>query len=124
MDSPYYVNPSNKAIALSLSSLDNSTFAFYQLAIVKRTGDAGEISGADILYPIPLLGTTDTYFYNNSDSQIFGETTLDDLLSVLQPIDKVKAHAQIDNRLKLAGITNMTYDWSTFQRYASKIKTE
>lgn len=123
-DSPYYVSPSNKAIALSLSSLDNDTFAYYQLAVVKRTGDAGEIEGSDILFPMPLSGTTDTYVYTNSDSQIFGETTLDDLLSVFQPIDRVKAHAHTGNRLKLAGITNDTYDWSTFQRYASKIKTE
>lgn len=123
-DSPYYVNPSNKSISLQLTSLDNDTFTFYQLAVVKRTGDAGEIAGVDVLYPKPMLNTSDVYIYTNSDNQIQAETTLDDLLAVLQPIDRVKAHAQSDNRLLLAGLTNDTYDWSLFQRYASKIKTE
>lgn len=123
-ESPYYKAPSNKSIALSISSLDNDTFAFFQLAVVKRTGDAGEISAANILLPVPLSDTTVVYTYTNTAAQIFGDTTLDDLLSNYQPIDLVKAHAQVDNRLYLGGITNSTYDWSTFQRYASKIKTE
>lgn len=108
--SPYYKNPTNKAIKLQLTQLDNSTFAFYQLAIVKRLGDAGEIAGVDVLYPVPIDGTTDVYTYTGFDSQVQGETTLDELLSVYQPIDKVAAHAQLDNRLYLAGITNSTYD--------------
>jgi hypothetical protein len=123
-DSPYYVAPSNKSISLSITSLDSDTFAFYQLAVVKRTGDAGEISAANILFPTPIQAATSIYIYTNNDSQIFGDTTLDDLLSTYQPIDLVKAHAQVENRLYLAGLTNETYDWSTFQRYASKIKTE
>lgn len=124
LTSPYYVNPSNKSISLQLTSLDNDTFNFYQLAVVKRTGDAGEISGVDVLYPEPFQSTSDVFVYTNADSQVQTQTTLDDLLSIIQPIDRVKTHAQDDNRLFLGGTTTDTYDWSTFQRYASKIKTE
>lgn len=122
--SPYYVAPSNKSVTLQLTSLDNATYSFYQLAVVKRTGDSGEIAGVDVLYPVPITSSTSKYIYTNSDSQIFGETTLEDLLTPFQAIDKVKAHAQKDNRLLLAGVTNSTYEWSTFQRYASKIKAQ
>jgi len=124
VDSPYYQPPTNKSIKFQVSQLDNDTYAFYQLAIVKRTGDAGEISGIDVLFPVPINSTTDVYTYTGFDSQVEGETTLDDLLSVFQPIDKVGAHAQTDGRLYLANIANNTYDWSTFQRYATAVKTE
>jgi len=124
IDSPYYKGPTNKSIKFQLSQLDNDTYAFYQLAMVKRTGDSGEISGIDVLYPVPINSASDIYTYTGFDSQVQGETTLDDLLSVFQPIDKVGAHAHDNGRLYLANISNNTYDWSTFQRYATAIKTE
>lgn len=107
-----------------MSQLDSDTFAYYQLAVVKRTGDSGEISGVDVLFPVPIIATTDVYTYTGFDSQVQGETTLDDILSLFQPIDKVGAHAHTEGRLYLSDITNNTYDWSAFQRYATAVKTE
>jgi len=109
-DSPFYVPPSNKAIKLQLSQLDSDTFVYYQIAVVKRTGDAGEIEGVDVLFPVDIDSTTSVFTYTGTDNQIQTATTLDDLLSSLQSIDVVAAHAQLDNRLYLANTTNTSYD--------------
>lgn len=123
--SPYYVSPTNKSIKLFLNNLDYPNFAFYQLAVIKRTGDAGEIEGVDILFPEGMTQSSgNSYTYTGQSSQIFTQTSLDEVLSTRTQTDKVAAHAQIDNKLFLAGIENDQYDYSTFQRYASKVKAE
>lgn len=122
--SPYYVNKTNKSIRLTLSQLD-TTFSYYQIAVIKRTGEAGEISSVDVLFPIPISGTSDTKFvYTGIDSQIQTQTSIDDVLAIKQPVEKVAAHAQVDNRLYIANTSKSLYQFDQFQRYASLIKTE
>lgn len=122
--SPFYVPKVNKAIKLNLSGLDQN-FKYYQIAVVKRTGDAGEISGVDLLFPVEILGGADNNFvYTGLDSQIQTQGSIDEVFAKKQPINKVVAQAQTDNRLYIGGVTNKTYDYSSFQRSASKIKTE
>lgn len=123
--SDFYVAPTNKSIKLSLNNLDYPNFAFYQLAVIKRTGDAGEIEGVDVLFPQGMTKVSGNVFtYTGLGSQIQTETTLDEVLSTRVQTDLVVAHTQSDNRLFLGGIENDQWDWSTFQRYASKIKVE
>lgn len=121
-DSPYYVPPTNKSIKLQLSLLDYTNFEYYQLAVIKRTGDAGEISTVDILYPISIDSATSVYAYTGNVNSVQEQTNLDDIFSSIQRIGTVAAHAITDNRAFVAGVTNTSYDWSLFQRYASKVK--
>lgn len=122
-NTPYYVPPTNKSIKLQLSQLDFGTFPYYQIAVVRRTGDAGEIAGVDVLFPSNIDSTTSTFIYSGFDSQIQYQTSVDEILSTIQRVDVVAAHAQVDNRLYIANTTNEQTDWSTFQRYVTKIKT-
>lgn len=123
--SPFYVSPTNKSIKLLINNLDYPNFAFYQIAAIKRTGDAGEIEGVDILFPEGLTQSSGvTFTYTGLSSQIFTQTSLDEILATRSRTDKVVAHAQNDNKLFLAGIENNQWNWSDFQRYASKVKVE
>lgn len=123
-NSPYFVNPTNKSIKLRLTNLDFQSYAYFQLAVVKRTGDAGEIEGVDVLTTVPMSSQSHIFTYTGQDNQILTSTSIDELLSSKTKIDKVAAHAQKDSRLYLANANISSYDYSTFQRYASKIKTE
>lgn len=123
-----YVNKTNKSITFSISNVD-TRFKFLQVAAIKRTGDEGEITGVDVLYPVPILPnglavTTTLFTYTGNGNQIQSETTLDEVLSERQRIDKVKAHAQLDSKLFLAAVTNTDVDYTGFQRHASTTKVE
>lgn len=123
-DSPYFVNPSNKSIKLQLSLLDNSTFKYFQFAVIKRTGDSGEIESVDLLTPTPITATSSVFTYNGLDSQIVDQLSLEEVLATTVKVETVKSQADLDNRLYLSGVSTSSYDWSLFQRYASLIKTE
>lgn len=120
-DSPHFADRSNKAIELLLTSLD-TTFNFYQIAVLKRTAESGAISGVDLLFPEPITGNSATVKYTGFSSQIFGESTTDEILNSFEPIYKVKTHAIEDRKLFLANTSSKDHDYSLYQRYASAIK--
>lgn len=120
-DSPNFADRSNKAINLLLTSLD-TTFKYYQIAVLKRTSESGAVSGVDVLFPFPITSSTDEFTYTGFDSQIFSQTSTDEILNSYEPIYKVKAHAIEDRKLFLAGLTSSGRDYSLYQRYASAIK--
>lgn len=123
-ESDYYVQKTNKYIKLQVLNQDTS-FKYIQFAVIKRTADTGVISGVDILYPIPIAAANGfIYNYTGQESQIQGTTTIEDILAERQRIDTVTAHAFVDNRLMLGGVTSDTYDYSQYQKFASKIKVE
>ena len=128
LDSPYYVPKQNKSIQLTLKSdtLDLD-FKYIQFAVIKRTSDAGVISGVDILVPTPILidnVVTMSFNYTGLDSQVQEVTTIDEIFAERQYIEKVKAHVSNNQKLFLGNVENMAVDYSAFQRKASKIKVQ
>lgn len=120
--SPVFANKTNKSILLSVAQLDTN-FKYFQLAVVKRTSDSGAISGVDILFPAPIVSDIQNYVYTGYTSQVLREGNIDEILVPRQRIEKVVSHVVQDRRNYLAGHTFTKRDYSTYQRYASKIKT-
>lgn len=121
--SPHYVQKTDKALLFTITGTTGK-FDYYQVAVVKRTGDAGEISGVDILKPQPWLNGSVKFVYNGDPNKIERVGTLEELLVPSVQIEKVKAHAMQDGRLFLANTSYTMRDYSVYQQYASKIKTE
>lgn len=121
--SPYYVQKTNKTLSFNITGT-NGLFEYYQVAVIKRTGDAGEISGVDILKPEPWINGSVKFLYNGDPNKVEREGTLEEILVGAVQIDRVKAHAIKDNRLFLANTSYDRRDYSAYQRMASKIKTE
>jgi hypothetical protein len=123
-ESDYYVPKTNKYIKLQILNQDTA-FSYIQFAVIKRTSDDGTISGVDVLYPIPIPSANGfIYSYTGQESQIQSTTTIQDILAERQRIDTVAAHAFVDNRTMLGGVTSDTYDYSQYQKFATKIKVE
>lgn len=123
-----YVPITTKSIELLLYGLDTS-FAYYQIAVLKRDSTDGTITAVDLLYPTPmpqsaLLVTTDTFIYTGQDSQVKTSSSLDDVLVPNQRIEKVAAHAQLNRKLYVANATNTKRDYSILQAHASSTKVE
>lgn len=121
--SPHYVQKTDKALLFNITGT-NGLFEYYQVAVIKRTGDAGEISGVDILKPQPWENGSVRFVYNGDPNKVERVGTLEEILISPLQIDKVKAHAIKDGRLFLGNTSFTQRDYSTYQRYASKIKTE
>lgn len=114
---------STKSIILDIFNLDQG-FPYYQLVAIGRLSGTGFANNAYILQPQSITSIKDefTFIGPNPSSDI---TT--DLASVtVDPgiIDIVDAHAQIDNRLFLANLSNPNYDYGSIQRAANDIKIE
>ena len=123
-ESEYYVGKVNKHIKLTVLNQDTA-FSFIQFAVIKRTSDDGTISGVDVLYPYPVPAANGfTFVYTGNESQVQGTTTLEDILAQRQNINTVAAHAFTENRLMLGGVSDDNIDYSQYQKFATKIKTE
>lgn len=123
-ESDYYVPKTNKYIRLQILNQDTS-FSYIQFAVIKRTADDGSISGVDVLYPTPIPSANGFVFnYTGQESQVQSTTTIQDILAERQRIDTVAAHTFVDNRTMLGGVTSDTYDYSEYQKFATKVKVE
>lgn len=126
---PYYRAPTSKSILLNIKNVSTS-FSKFRLAVIKRTSDSGAISGVDVLSEVDIVNPTNeslidiTYLYTGSDSQVFLQTSIEELFSERLKLGKVAAHTQADNRLFIANTSKDTVDYTGFQRHASSIKTE
>lgn len=119
--SPYYADRSSAAIKVKFTDLDTS-FKYYQLAVLKRTDESGAVSGVDILNPKPITSDTDTTVYTGYDSQIYNQGSVDELLVPTKAVHKVKAHEIGERKLFLSNLTAPERDYSKYQAYASSIK--
>lgn len=109
---------SGKSIQLTLDSLDTQ-YPYYQLGVIHVTDGVKDEGAAYILPESIISSSTETFIYTgNSSQQIV--TTLEELVVDSIVLDKVKTIAQIDNRMLLANTKGSEYDWSEFQREASK----
>lgn len=124
-----YKAPSSKSINLEISNLDTQ-FSKFQVAVIKRTTTSGNVTGVDILQPqniynpSSLTNVTDNFTYTGSSSQLFLESSLDELFSEKVVLDRVVAHTQADSRLMVANVSTTPRDYKGYQRHATKIKTE
>ena len=127
--SPHYVPKTDKAISLVITGQDD-LFPMYQVAVIKRTSDSGALTGVDILKPKPFQGFFGggalqvPFIYNGNPADIEREGSIQEILVGRQPIDKVAAHAIKDDRNFLGGVSYDYRDYSLYQQYATKIKTE
>lgn len=127
--SPFFVPNTDKAISLLITGEDN-LFPLFQVAVIKRTSDSGALSGVDILKPRPFQGFFGggsmqvPFVYNGELAQVEREGTIEEILVGHQAIEKVGAQAIKDNVLFVANTSYEYRDYSKYQQYASKIKTE
>jgi hypothetical protein len=122
-DSDSFVNKTNKAISFLITGTDD-LFDYYQVAVIKRTSDEGEISGVDLLHAQPWINGTAAFLYTGTADQIKGSVTLDDILTPTVQIKKIAAQAFNMDKLFLANSSKAYKDYTKYQQYASKIKTE
>jgi hypothetical protein len=100
-------------------------FAYYQISVIKRTADDGTIDVVDILNPTPITTSTDNNFvYTGLDSQVYDQTTIEEIFAERQRLDKVVAHTQNNQVLYVGNIENESKDYSAYQRAASATKVE
>lgn len=123
VSSPYYKDKTSKSIAFRLFNLD-TTFKYYQIAVVKRTAIDGSIASVDILFPEPIQSVTDDFVYTGAASQISTQTSLDELLTPRQRIEKVAAQVIDNNRLFIGNIDSVNKDYFAYQAFASKIQVK
>lgn len=121
VSSPLYKPRANKHIKFRVTMLDTK-FKYFQVAVLKRTALGGAISGIDVLRPRPITNPVLPFEYTGFQNEIEYATSIDDLLTPLERIEKVVDHILDDNRLYIAGHTRTKYDYSGYQRAASKIK--
>jgi len=115
VSSPYYQGVSSKAITLELQNIESE---YYQIAVAKKIADDGTIS-VDVLPPIKA--EFDKFVYTGSN-QALNTITLTELLTPNAKIHNAEAFELHNNILLVSG--NPKYrDYSTYQRFASKIKT-
>lgn len=74
------------------------------------------------MYPKPITTTSDTFTFSGHASQIFLESSVEEILNAFQPIQKVGAHALEERQLFLANTTTTSRDYSLYQQYASAVK--
>lgn len=122
-ESDYYVKPQNKSIILDIINANN-LFDFYQVAVIKRTTDEGNVSAVDVLQPQAWTTFTQKFEYTGNDNDVVYQSSLDDILNDKVKIKKVGAHAFDNSRLFIGNTSGDYKDYSKYQRYASKIKTE
>jgi hypothetical protein len=124
IESPFYVGDSNKSISLTITG-DSNLFEYIQIAAVKRTLDDGSISQVECLTPIPFTAGSASFLYTGDPSQIEYTTNIEEILVPNLRVDIVKAHVIKNDRLLIGNVSSDTYrDYTSYQQYASKIKTE
>ena len=115
------VSTVKKSVKIRLTNLD-PVFKEYQIVVFEANNGLGEISDVYYLTPkvIPSSGN-DNFYYTGYTSQINHIGTLNEALNISIKLTTVQHHEQYDGRLLLANVKEKTYDWSKFQRKASKI---
>lgn len=110
----------NKSIQLGLSNLD-TTFPFYQIAVIPCNNNDGSITKT--LVSTPKSTAQGTFLYSGDDTN-YSVGSLSDILVGQQVIFSPAHIEQIDNRLILANTAGTDINWCEYQAYASKIGAE
>lgn len=115
--------PTNKSITLEASNLDPS-FNTIQFAVTEYVEDLKIPTNYYILETVIYSGSSVNYTYRGFNSNIHSAASEAELTIPTIAIDTVHTHAQIDNRLFLANVTEFDRNWAEFQQAACKIKSK
>lgn len=111
----------SKSISLSITNLDKS-YDYIQIAALHSTSTVGITSTIYVQPELAIDGlTTVEYTYRGPDATATTLTDPSDIAVNQLNIGVVQTHAQLDNRLWLAGISSPRYNYADFQRVASNI---
>lgn len=117
------IKPTTKSIDISVANLDPS-FRQVQFAVAEYVEDLQTPTNFYILETVGYTGTTVDYTYRGFNPIVHSAASEQELTILPISINKVHTHAQIDNRLFLANVTESDRNWSTFQQAACKIKSK
>lgn len=109
-----------KSVELEVSNLD-ADFAFFRIAVIMATASTGEVSETYLLTPQPITSSTYNWVFRGVSPSNAEPTTLAQIQAGVLKINKVGSHAQIDNRLILANLSNEAFDWAAIQQAANDI---
>lgn len=116
---------SNNSIKVTLSNLD-TRFNYFRLAVIRTLTSDGITSDAHYIGEVtPYSSVKQSYVYRGFNTS--NGDFLIDKNEVLVPFvvyDTSKVMEQVQGRLVRANLTEQNVDYSTFQRYASKICTK
>ena len=108
-----------KAIKLTISNFDSS-YLFYKVVVIQYNSMTGKPSKALLS---DLISTNESnYVYDGNDEKL-SAISLADISIDKADIDNVEFITQLDNRLILGKYKTKNVDYSSFQKYASKIKS-
>lgn len=117
------VNETSKAVKLYIDNID-TTYKYFQIGVICSNASLGISSTAYILEEYEILNNSSIVFtHTGFSNQIYAQVAVEELVVPSANLNTVKHHAIINDRLILANTTEKTYDWTTFQKYASKIVT-
>lgn len=119
--------PANKSIKLTISNIDNRYTAI-KLGVIRYIASDGTTQSAHEVGDIIELGNNDgtIVFYYRGFVPANGDTdTISSLLTVPNVFyEQSKVMKQVQGRLVRANLLERTVDYSSYQKYASRIKTE
>ena len=106
--------PTTKSITFTLANLDTK-FPFYKLGIITN------INGVPTVYKTDIISTTSNVYTLQSVSGLL-ITSLNDITINPIVIDRAEDITQYDNKLLLAGISELDYEPDKFQKAANDYK--
>ena len=117
-------NYANKSITITIDNLD-TRYKYYQLGILESTNGLGTINNSHITGAITMLNAQEEYtLYEISTTRNINPVDSSEITVPNLYINRIAAHAQIENKLLLANHQEEVTDWSEFQELANKIETE
>ena len=110
-------NPSNKAIQLTLTNLDES-YAYYRIAAIQATSFNGLVTSVIASNTVPISQTT---FIFDGNPSSYTEISVNDIYPSRINLEYAQHIEQLENRLILANTNGKEVNFCGFQKYASKI---
>ena len=110
-------NPSNKAIQLTLTNLDES-YTYYRIAAIQATSFNGLVTSVIASDTIPISQTT---FIFDGNPSSYTEISVNDIYPSRINLEYAQHIEQLENRLILANTKGKEVNFCGFQKYASKI---
>ena len=109
--------PTNKAIQLNLSNLDNN-FSYYRIAVMKASQFTGIVNKTVVSPNIPISQTTFVY---DGGLNGYTEISAEEIKPGKIDIEVARHIEQLENKLLLANTKGKQVNFCGFQKYASKI---
>lgn len=106
--------------AITIDVLPDSSFEYYQVAVVAATSGGGGVTTVKV--SAPILATRRNFVFDGFSSS-YTDATFEELNIPPLQIDRAETMVDLQGRLVLGNVKDTAYDVCGFQKYASKIKT-